>query len=152
LGGIIIVLVVIIVAALNVNNPTGSRESTATATVEDTSKLETTPTEQGGGQQASTVTPTAQGGNPQVTVPPAAPPTELPTQPLASCEPGWLPDAGCTCCGTTLTCADGTVATFNPQCGVGGGSSCKCVPVDAFCTQFPGCAFHCTETGAACTP
>jgi len=51
-----------------------------------------------------------------------------------TCGAGWLPESGCACCGTTLTCADGTVATFNPECGVGGGGGsgggggqCHCV-------------------------
>lgn len=42
------------------------------------------------------------------------------TPPPAECGPGWLPAAGCSCCGTTLVCANGTIAQFNPQCGVGG--------------------------------
>jgi hypothetical protein len=38
--------------------------------------------------------------------------TEAPQE----CGAGWLPSGGCVCCGSTLTCADGTVAQFNPQC------------------------------------
>lgn len=42
-------------------------------------------------------------------------PTTAPAA-VETCGPGWLPDSGCTCCGSTLTCAVGTVAEFNPQC------------------------------------
>ncbi len=59
----------------------------------------------------------------QPTKPPA---TEAATQPPAQCSAGWLPAAGCVCCGTTKVCADGTVATFNPACGTGG-CSCVCI-------------------------
>ncbi len=70
-----------------------------------------------------------------------APPTSAT---LAVCSPGWLPTAGCTCCGTTLTCADGTVAQFNPKCGVGGNSCpCKCDPAGGGCVDC---------NGKACTP
>jgi hypothetical protein len=76
-----------------------------------------------------------------------------PTATSAQCAAGWLPESGCTCCGTTLTCADGTVAEFNPQCGVGGGAACSCVANDPLCTDpLAGCPFHCQEDGSACTP
>ncbi len=53
-------------------------------------------------------------------------PTEIVTQPPQACGPGWLPASGCACCGTTLVCSDGTVAQFNPKCGVGGGTTAVC--------------------------
>jgi len=100
----------------------------------------------GGGQTGGGQTT---GGGDQPTEVVNQPPPPVPTEPPAECAAGWLPVSGCTCCGTTLTCADGTVAEFNPQCGVGGssgGGGCQCVcPVGN-----PNCVDSCT--GAVCTP
>jgi hypothetical protein len=84
--------------------------------------------------------------------PNAGSPGGVPEKKPNMCEPGWLPDQGCVCCGTTLTCVDGTVATFNPACMVsdGGQSACTCVANNAAATV--GTGYHCKETGAACTP
>ncbi len=80
-------------------------------------------------------------------------PTDAPTQQtVQQCGPGWLPAAGCVCCGTTKVCADGTVATFNPACGVGS-KACTCIPYPSLCMLAP-CppTYRCKETGALCTP
>ncbi len=146
LGGIILVLLLLVALALNANNPTAGGGTTATATSQGGGQLDVTSTSQGGGQLDVTstsqgggqrdVTPTSQGGGVAATRPP--------TQPPAVCAPGWLPTSGCACCGTTLTCADGTVAQFNPKCGVGGNSCpCKCDPAGGGCVDC---------NGKACTP
>ncbi len=94
---------------------------------------------QAGGQPNPTATSSGGGGQ---TKPGGG---NVSTQAPAECTAGWLPASGCTCCGTTLTCADGTVAQFNPKCGVGG-TGCKCV--------CPVGAMTCTDscTGKSCVP
>ncbi len=75
------------------------------------------------------------------------------TEPPQECSPGWLPAGGCICCGTTLVCADGTVATFNPRCGVG---SCGCVciqydcPTCTYCVRWQNTCNG--NTGSTCPP
>jgi hypothetical protein len=56
----------------------------------------------------------------------------------------------CECRGDdkALACPDGTYAAFNPQCGVGGGGECTCIP-DPTCSTAV-CGKICQETGAAC--
>ncbi len=57
----------------------------------------------------------------------------------------------CQCRGTTWVCPDGTYATFNPNCGVGGSSTCTCVQNP----NYPSSSrdqYICKETGAACKP
>jgi hypothetical protein len=68
----------------------------------------------------------------------------VPTSPPAECQPSWLPDSGCTCCGSTLVCADGSVGEFNPQCTGSGGCTCQLDPATG--------GYQCAETGAVCTP
>jgi hypothetical protein len=67
-----------------------------------------------------------------------------PTEPPAECSAGWLPGGGCVCCGSTLVCADGTVAQFNPQC-MGGPDTGYCG--DGICTAAEnvcgGCSIDC---------
>ncbi len=146
LGVIVLFLFLLLIAfVLNANNQTtssqGGGQLSATATSQGGGQLDVTATSQGGGQLDATATSSGggkqtQGGGAKVTSTPA------------ECTAGWLPASGCTCCGTTLTCADGTVAQFNPKCGVGGGNTCKCA-----CTST-GITVVCTNscTGAACTP
>ncbi len=76
------------------------------------------PTARATGTPTSTPTATATPVPPMATFTPE--PTATATSTPAICEPGWLPETGWVCCGTALVGADGTVAEFNPACGVGG--------------------------------
>jgi len=86
----------------------------------------------------ATVTPNTVAGGPQPTTPPGvtAPPPTAAGGGGAVCTTGWLPAAGCTCCGSTLVCSNGTIAPSNPQCTGGGGCSCvNGVSVGAGCAN-----------------
>ena len=102
-------------------NPANTATLTKTNTPTSTSVSTNTSTPTG----VPTDTPTSTATS---TSTPVVKKTEAVTEPPAQCGPGWLPSAGCSCCGSTLVCADGTVAEFNPQCtgGSGGGAACVC--------------------------
>jgi hypothetical protein len=71
--------------------------------------------------------------------------TEAPQE----CGPGWLPPSGCTCCTSTLVCADGSIGEFNPAC-TGGGDAGGQPPVcgDGVC----GGGEACWSCSADCGP
>jgi RNA polymerase sigma-70 factor (ECF subfamily) len=83
---------------------------------------------------SQTTTPPALVSTPGNQPPPPAPPSQ-PSATPAMCEAGWLPETDCTCCGSTLVCADGSIGEFNPVCTGGGEQQCECACVDARCLR-----------------